>query len=210
MNDITHTEEYKGMTINVYPDFDVTSPEEWGNEDVCFWNREISVDNKHINKNVFGAYIKHEDFDEYKDEAKEVAKKFWIFGVDAYIHSGISLSLHGTGYRCKWDTSDYVGCVIVAKKEARLQEKAEKIARGIIETWNDYVQGNVYGYSCIDPVTGESFGGCWGFYGDIKESGLIAQAKDDIDDYVLGEKKIAREKKAKELRDRAEKIEKSL
>jgi hypothetical protein len=208
--DIIETIEYKGMNINVYPDDYTQSPEEWGNEDVCFWNREITVENKYINRNIFGAYIKHEDFDEYKDEVKEVAKKYWIFGIDALIHSGIWLSMHNEGMRCKWDTSDYVGCIIVAKSEARLQKKAEKIARGILETWNDYLQGNVYSYTCEDTVTGNFFGGCSGFYGDYTKSGLIEYAHDDIETYIDNEMRKSRNDKIKELRQQADDIEKTI
>jgi hypothetical protein len=205
-----HTEEYKGCTIEVWNDEYVESPDDWGNDDVCFWNREITVKNDNITKEIFGAYIKHPDFDEYKKEAKEVAKKYWIFGVDAYIHSGIALSLHGTGYRCKWDTSDYVGCIIVAKKEARLSKEAERIAKGILETWNDYLSGNVYGFTSTDPLTGEMIGSCGGFYGDYDKSGLLDDARLEVDHYLETSRKTAIAKKIEGLKQEQERLQAEL
>ena len=212
MSNFLETEvEYKGMTINVFADDDVESPADWGNEDVCFWNREINVKNKHITKEIFGAYIKASDFMEYKAEAKAVNKEFHIFPVDAYIHSGISLSLHGEGMQCKWDSSSYVGCIIVARSEARTIKQAEKIARGILETWNDYLQGNVYRYVCVDPQTGETIGSCSGFYGyNHEESGLLDNAREEIDVYLKDGREEGVRAKIAKLRKEADSLELSL
>lgn len=176
---------YRGHDIEIYQDEFVDSPSDW-NDNMVGWHREFTVENKHINRNIFGYILGlqkkdkdlQEEFLEYKDEAKDLLKKYHVFGLDAYIHSGIALHLHGEGYRDRWDTSDYVGAVIVEKKEAKTRKQAYKIASGIVETWNDYLSGNVYGYS-VDIGAG-----CGGYYGDYEKSGLLDDAKSEIDGYI--------------------------
>lgn len=206
-----HEEKYKGVTIKVFTDDTTESPKEWGNDDVCFWDdRNLSVEHSKMNRDIFGAYIKTEGYEEYKEEAKEISKKYHIFGVDAYIHSGIALSLHGKGMNCRWDTASYIGCVLVEKKEARTVKKAEVIARGIVACWNDYLQGNVYGYMLEDTLMEGDFGGCWGFYGDYQSSGLIESAKDEIDIYLKNDRKDSIKLEVKHLREKADELEATL
>ncbi len=183
-----HTEIYKGYVINIYQDMDTESPKDWGNDDICGWSKHFTVDNKHINQGVFGALMGFEGFEEFKSEAKIVSKKFHIFGVDAYVHSGIALSLHGEGMRDRWDTSEYVGCVLVEKKETKSRKMAEKIAKGIVGTWNEYLNGEVYGFTISKRATcptckhinEEMIDSLWGIYGDYRDNALV-EAKSYID-----------------------------
>ena len=46
----------------------------------------------------------------------------------------------------------------------------------MIKSWNDYLSGNVYGF-IIEDEKGEQLGSCWGFYGDIEDSGIIKEAE---------------------------------
>ena len=203
-----HEEEYKGVTIKVFSDDTAESPEEWGNDDVCFWNnRELWVENKNVSLDIFRSYIDPKEYPDNKEEVRELKKKFHVFGVDAYIHSGISLSLHGEGMRCSFDTSNYIGCVIVAKSEARTLKQAERIARGIILTWNDYLQGNIYGFMLEDKDMRGDFGGCWGFYGDYRTSGLLDEAKSEVDTYLKEEREASIKLEVKTLRQKADELE---
>lgn len=116
------------------------------------------------------------------DEAKDYLKKYHVFGLEAYIHSGVSLSLSRQGNfpdRC-WDVSQ-IGLVFVAKKEARTRAKAEKLARGLISTWNEYLSGAVYGFH-LENKQGEVIDSCWGYYGDYDaKGGLLDEVKTTID-----------------------------
>ena len=116
------------------------------------------------------------------DEAKDYLKKFHVFGLEAYIHSGVVLALSREGNfpDRQWDVSQ-LGLVFVAKTEARTRAKARKIALGLIETWNDYLAGRVYGFE-IENNQGEAIDSCWGFYGDYDEQGgALYEAKAIID-----------------------------
>lgn len=191
MDNIIEKLEYKNCLIEIYQDeFYNEIPTDWEDENLFlvgwnsreFWTEKSVIEPKEA-KNIFGAYIMHEDFTEYKQEAKKALKKYWIFGVDAYIHGGISLSLHGEGMRCRWDTSDYIGAIFADKKEFKTSKKAEKAARELLNTWNDILSGNVYGF-ITENKNGEVIDSCSGFIGDFETSGIIDEAKSSIDYYV--------------------------
>lgn len=96
------------------------------------------------------------DYDDYDldDDGEEVIipatsipqeKDYWLFAVAAYIHGGISLSLK-TSFPCDprgWDTS-HVGMVLVARSEWPDEEKAILAAKGLLESWNMYLGGDVW------------------------------------------------------------------
>jgi len=87
----------------------------------------------------------------YQGEKIPQEKDYWIFPVEAYIHSGVSLTLKSfkgmlpQGHY-EFDTSR-VGLVLVSKKEFKSNDKAQKAAETLIETWNQYLSGDVY--SCV-------------------------------------------------------------
>jgi hypothetical protein len=124
-------------------------------------------------------------------------KEYWIFPVSAYIHSGVSLSLGNCSFPFDgggWDTL-HVGAVLCSKKEWKTSKKARKYAEGQIETWNDYLSGNVYGFQVT--FEGEDVDSCWGFYGDYdSKGGCLDEARSNAEHFA--EKKI--EKHAKRLK----------
>lgn len=74
----------------------------------------------------------------------ELAKGYYTFPLEAYIHSGVKLYLSGgCAVDRAWDVSQ-LGLVFVARSEWKTRAKAEKAARGLIETWNQYLSGDVY------------------------------------------------------------------
>lgn len=75
-----------------------------------------------------------------------------------YDHSGISIS---TGRVCSWDSS-FVGLIFVEKDfylaqmclkdEEGWKEKAKKTLEGEIETYSDFLEGNVYMWTLYEPT----------------------------------------------------------
>ena len=177
METAIYTEKYKGCNISIYPDNDCESPDNWGDDSIflCGFHRDFYVTPHDIKSS--------EDIDKYKDTHH-------IFALTAYIHSGVALSLSSDGYpfNDRWDSCQ-VGVVFVSKKETRLRKSAEKLASGLVKTWNDNLSGNVYGYKVE-----ESDDSCWGFYGDYNTSGILQEARDSIDYYVEKKRKSAIEK----------------
>ena len=193
-NEALYEERYRDCLIKIYQDENYDGG--FYHDDDIFlvhYHRDLEVKNDKI--------ITSEDLEKwYNGEKIEQEKNYFIFAVSAYIHSGISLSLNASfvGDSGGWDTS-HVGAVLVTKKEAKTRAQAEKLARGCIQTWNDDLSGNVYGYMTTDPA-GNSIDSVWGFYGDYQSSGIITEAESAIDYYLKNDwPKVQAEAKRAEL-----------
>lgn len=106
-----------------------------------------------------------------------------------YDHGGITMQT--TGFSCPWD-SGQVGFIYATKEDLRKNymtkrvtksviERAEKCLKGEVEEYDDFLTGNVWGYSieifgsetCKEcgntdnPVDFED--SCWGYYGNPRE-----------------------------------------
>jgi len=119
------------------------------------------------------------EFDDYKEDPMDeneigkfpLAEKFHIFKLACYVHSGVYLYLDGDNHAyCQhdsWDTSR-IGAVLASKEEWPEEWPAREAARGLVETWNQYLSGDVYGivketYDKDKKQIDED--SCWGFYG---------------------------------------------
>jgi len=100
--------------------------------------------------------------------------------VYAYIHSGVVLNT--TGFSCPWD-SGQSGIIAVSKDTIRKEFGTKRITKkildmvtshlkGEIETYSQYLGGEVYGYEVRDE-SGEIVDSCYGFYSeeDAKSEG---------------------------------------
>jgi hypothetical protein len=171
---LVHSEQYKGHKITIERDEYAESPNEWLNDDtfLVYDHRDFFVERKgfnpeHINEQVVA-------------NKRMFFEGYFVFPVYAYIHSGVSLSLHNTGYpfNCRWDTS-LRGFVLV-KREKRwsyTRKKAQQVAQGQIDTWNKYLSGEVYSYSI--EKDGQITDSCGGFYDSIAE--VLKEARGIVD-----------------------------
>jgi len=174
--------EYKGHKINIYQDTDTSDPEEWS-EGECFitaYHRDFTVTNKLFSKEDCIAIARGE----------QKAKGYYTARIEAYIHGSVTLALSHEGDfpDRRWDVSQ-LGLVFVKRmKGTWTNEQARKVAKALLESWNQYLSGEVYGYM-IETPDGDEEGGCWGYYGDPEKSGLIESAKDEIDDMIEADTK---------------------
>ena len=178
------TINYKGHNIDICYDEEPMSPDEWSNED-CF----LVYDHSDF-------YVEKKGFDpqEIWDHIQETKKWFYdgyyVFPVYAYVHSGVTLSMAKSGYpfTCGWDTS-MKGFALVKRTKGWTwtRNEAEKVAKSVVEEWDDYCTGQVYGYSIDDYK--ES---CWGYYGDTNY--CIEDAKEAVDSMVREEREIKTQK----------------
>jgi len=175
------TIEYKGHTIEIFPDECNESPREWDN---------LTEIHYHSNSYVLGDTNWRDKIDEYENMLKEAKRNGdLIIPMFAYIHSGVALSLESfygklpQGH-ARFD-SGRAGTVIVRKKvmlenfgrkifTQKLKERAYKIAESDISTYNQYFMGDIYGF-VIDDGQGDS---CWGYYGT---EDCIDEAKSSVD-----------------------------
>jgi hypothetical protein len=185
----THAGKEYILFIKIQADSDASSPSE------------------DADKNAFLVYG-HRDFtvngpDEEKAREVHEAKSTWeethhVWPVFAYIHSGVHLQL-GTDAGLpdrQWDVSMCGYCLVT--RDASDIPEPRKYAEGMIETWNQYLSGDVWGYdielhklqtdSDGDPIEERDYyerhsraldeDSCWGFYGSeyaLQETKSIAE-----------------------------------
>lgn len=105
-----------------------------------------------------------------------------------YDHSGITIS---TGkFSCAWD-SGCIGFIYLTFEKARKEygykqitmRRKAKIAtylEGEVETYDNYLTGNVWGYEVVN-AEGEVTDSCYGYFGDEGVKTAIEEARDIID-----------------------------
>ena len=152
---------YKDYKIKIRRDESPESPDDWGNEELflVYDHRQFSVSRKGFEPGDIYDYIMSlchpdDEFDvgDYSD--------YYIYPVEAYIHSGVSLSLFEGTTSSNWDSS--VSGYILIKKSYVLKypniisdkdkiDKAYELANTLIKEWNQYLFGEVYGYIIEKP-----------------------------------------------------------
>ena len=126
---------------------------------------------------------------ESMDELKaHYGNDFEIVAINAYIHSGIALSLNE--FNCQWD-SGLFGLLIFKKGEFGENDQGLK---GFVETWSMNWNGENYAYT-IEDEKGEILDSCCGFVG---HENAIEKGKSALK-YLMDEMKKNRENKVKQL-----------
>lgn len=187
MNDVVETIEKEGLTLTISYDHDSDGPSDWGDDG-------LFLIANHREFYVLPPGVKREDgFPDAEDMIAKYKKTHHIYGLEAYIHSGVVLALSGEGNFCdrRWDVSQ-LGLVFASKKEWRLKVKARKAAEGLINTWNQWLGGDVYHFS-IEDADGDHIDSCGGFYG-------IEHVREDANASLEHAIKERRDKKAKKLK----------
>ena len=172
--------------LKVLHDSSADSPRNWDNlgKMICF-HRGYDLGDKH-NYNA-------DDYNSWGEMEKAIIKEenpAVILPLYMYDHSGISISTSPFG--CRWD-SGQIGFVLVSKKQAleefggvrvssKKKVKIESIIEAEVQTYTQYVEGEVYGFQIIDEDN-EVIDSCYGFYGtDFATNGML----DYIDHNLLG------------------------
>jgi len=171
---------YKGYEIKIYHDEDPMDPREWDNLGTMMC--------AHREYNLGDEFVSGDEIREFIEENTDII----LLPLYLYDHGGITMS---TGrFSCPWD-SGQVGIIYITKEKARKEydwkyltkERIQKIVRYLeneVETYDDYLTGNVFGYQ-IWKDGEEEDGSCWGFFGhDHEESNLLGYAQDEIDHLI--------------------------
>ena len=178
MDDPVYEETHNGHQIKIHHDNDAESPRDWDNLGtmICRHSR-YSLGDKHGFDDAREFLI---DLVELSDESELSTKKMLdlanrkavILPVFLYDHSG--LAINTTGFHCPWD-SGQIGFIYatlatirdehnVSRVSAKLRESVADHLRSEVKTYNDYLSGNVYGYTV--EKDGDDIDTCWGFIGD--------------------------------------------
>lgn len=165
-----------GSTLKIYQDLSPDNPRNWDNiaDFICFHKRYILGD-KHD--------IDHTDYTSFQDMADQnFSEDDIVMPLYMYDHSGITISTKP--FSCPWDSGQIGWAVVPAsriKKEygtynARTKELALKCLLAEVETYDQYLRGETYGY-VLEDFDGIEVESCWGFFGyDHKKSGLLEHA----------------------------------
>lgn len=166
---IAETFELRGYAVRIIADTDAEAPN--NTEPDLFL---VTTNNRYFCPDV--PCSPHTSFDIGMVGAGEHDGEYFRFPLYMCQHSGTALSL--TPLSCPWD-SGQVGFVLVNRRDWRNDEdKARESAESYVETWNQYLSGDVYGFE-IEDSDGNKIDSCWGLYGlDY----AISEAKDNVPD----------------------------
>lgn len=142
-------EEINGYKVTLAQDNMGSSPDEWGDQAVFLVaeHRQFHVDRD--------GYSVHSD-EATRGEWEECG--FQVFPLAAHIHGGVVLQL---GTPRGWDVGQ-VGWVLVKSDEF---PDAEKAAESLLETWNQWLAGDVWWFQIEDNL-GEVVTSLGGIYGE--------------------------------------------
>jgi len=154
------------MKLRIIQDSTPQSPRDWDNlGTIVYWHRNYKLGDEYV--------------DPY-DEVNIDFDKTVYLPVYLYDHSG--LTINTTGFSCPWD-SGQVGYIYVDKTKLqkeygwkRVSQSREKMIeeylRGEIETFDQFLRGDIYGY-ILEDEDGNEVDSCWGFFGsDPTENGM--------------------------------------
>ena len=169
------TIDYKGYTIEIHVDEDPVHPRE-------DWDNLGTMVSKH----------KRYDFNDKNAEYDVDSIPFDdVIALPLYLYDHSGLTMNTTGFECQWD-SGQVGWIYVTKSKALSEyswdeltperiKKIQECLRSEVQTFDHFLTGAVYGYIVKDK-DGEEVHSCWGYFGyDHEKSGLLPDAKSNID-----------------------------
>jgi len=199
----TYKNKASNKTLKIFADDNPSDPREWDNlgKMHCFHPRYSLGDKKDYSNNF-------ESFAAYASWLQKEKKAVLTLPLSILDHSGLWMKV-GTSFQEDsggWDTS-VVGYIWCSKEDIKKcygkytkanLEKARKCLYSEVETYNQYLTGQVYGFQviqhnkakfckCCKQQTNESeeiTDSCWGFFGsDFKENGLFDSTGIEMKDW---------------------------
>jgi len=183
--DPVYTEDLEsGMRISIFHDEGPLNPREDGHLGTmaCFHSRYNLGDKLPIEAGTPQDFLDYcyedlgfrpaKDAVSYDDMIARISKKAIILPLYLYDHGGTTISLNK--FACKWD-SGQVGWIWATHQAIRdfyTLKKLTKVAlakaltmlQGEVEAYDEYLTGEVYGYTLTNTL-GDEVDSCWGFSG---------------------------------------------
>ena len=147
-----------------------------------------------MKKKIHNNYDQFLETREFFNKYKEKLDKYYIM-LPLYLYDHSDITMNTTGFSCPWDSGQvgwiyadlsmmrdlgYDWKIITAKRKAEILKRL----KAIVGTYDNYLSGAVYGYQ-IESPGGFEAGSCCGYFGNNNESsGLMSDAKSDIDFYL--------------------------
>lgn len=201
--------ENETHVLKIIQDSDADSPRvDYGNAGTMYcWHKRYNLGDKHdyseprdFLEDVVGEltdmdyrYIQEMSSEELINVLKDNAIVLPLF---LYDHSGITMNT--TGFSCQWDSGQigytYMTHETVVKEFGSLDiEKAEGLLKAEVETYDQYLRGEIYGFvlqektkcECCKSIDIETVDSCWGFYGlDHLESELKSYIGEEYSELI--------------------------
>ena len=175
MKNIIENERYK---LEIFDDIDPCSPREFDNLGImiCFHSRYILGDETNLKSSDFSSW------EELESYLYKIEKALIVIPIFMYDHSG--LSVNTTGFSCPWD-SGQIGFIYASKERIRKEYSCKRISKNLkeqvremlvseVDSYNQYLSGDVYGFNVTHKETQEELDSCCGFFGtDHIENGIF-------------------------------------
>lgn len=184
-------------SVVIENDTDSENPRQWAyNLGTCiFFHSRYNFGDDHN--------IDADDYNSFDDMLTSLVKNDdVVVALPVYLfdHSGITISTAPFG--CRWDSGQlglivaYRGAILgaygVKRITKKIKERVERLLRSEIETLDQYIRGDVYGFNTyVNPdaeeldgekledfdfgTLSDSIDSCWGFYGDNEDNGIFDQ-----------------------------------
>jgi len=176
------------VTVRIKQDPEPESPREWSNLGVmACWHRRYNL----------GDVQPKQDAEDWL--AENAPEGSIVLPLYLYDHSGITMST--SGFSCAWD-SGQVGVIVATPARIRemfmvkritkkVRERATECLVSEVKSYDDFITGNVWGYtiesvkdceSCGSKTTGDEDvdDSCWGFFGsDASTLGAMLEHVDE-------------------------------
>ncbi len=189
------------IVVEIFPDTEPLNPREDGETYGI-----MACAHKKYNFSDEGAEISTSDFTTWDEVERYLIKEcgaIVILPLWLYDHSGISIStrsFYGRAHHAQWD-SGRVGFIYATRKSIEFGQewkyltkerraKIEEYLRMEIDIYDQYLTGDVYGYSVA--VDGEVVDSCYGFFGlEFAKEEAIVSAKHCIERVLQEELEVS-------------------
>ena len=148
-----------GYTLQILQDDSPESPAEWDNlGQIAYCSSRYALGTESVSQ------------ERLREIAEGIADGSLIgLPVYAYVHSGATIST--SPFSCPWDSgqSGFVYCRASDAEDnfagnPHFRADALRVLTGEVATFDQYLRGDVYGYTITDR-DGDVVDSCWGFYG---------------------------------------------
>lgn len=214
----TETLQTEGATtkkiVKVYQDSDPSSPR----EDCClgkiaYKHSRFRLSDEEISDPIewLEDMLGIQNSFKYTDERlSELEQKFYVkyIALPIFMYEHGNVAIRTTPFGCRWD-SGKVGYIYISKADAlkeyggkivtkKLRETIEGYLSGEIDTYSQYLSGDVYGFRVLEVEADEDgefdeddesneIDSCWGFYGtDFLNNGMAEHIDEGLHEQLKG------------------------
>lgn len=190
--DTSQLDFFKELAFEIHPELeDYFENGLWNKHNDTLTDQKFDNDKYQAVKKAYNAEVQ-------KIVGKILDKYYVMLPLGLYDHSGISMYVGSQSHWSDpggWDSGQvgWIYCTVKKAKEewagADFHERAIEYLKGEVETYNQYLTGDVYGY-VVEDADGEQLDACWGFFGrDCCEQEAKAAAESEWADILEARRK---------------------